>query len=78
MTTFFDPSGQTPTDMYFYFGPNHFKTLKALDKGRVEKWKLDNLVYLGWPVVRELNKYVIINIFDWLTKWGLGDRKSVV
>ncbi len=72
MTTFFDPSGQTPTDMYFYFGPNHFKTLKALDKGRVEKWKLDNLVYLGWPVVRELNKYVIINIFDWLTKWGLG------
>lgn len=27
MTTFFDPTGKQPTDMQFYFGPNHFKTL---------------------------------------------------
>ena len=38
MSTFFDPSGKQPTEMYFYFGPNHYKTLKALDKGRAEKW----------------------------------------
>ena len=38
--------------MYFYFGPNHFKTLKALDKGRDEKWELHRLVYLGWPLIR--------------------------
>ena len=72
MLTYFDPSGQTPTKMNFYFGPNHYKTLTSLDKGREDKWDLDNLVYLGWPVVREVNKYVIINIFDWLTRWGLG------
>ena len=27
MTTFFDPTGKQPTDMQFYFGPKHFKTL---------------------------------------------------
>ncbi|MBC8594211.1 membrane protein insertase YidC [Oscillospiraceae bacterium N12] len=72
MNTFFDPTGKQPTDMYFYFGPNHYKTLKALDKGRDDKWELDNLVYLGWPLIRLINKYVTINIFDWLTGWGLS------
>ena len=72
MSTFFDPSGKEATDMYFYFGPNHYKTLKALDKGRDDKWELDNLVYLGWPVVREINKWITINIFDWLSGWGLS------
>lgn len=72
MCTFFDPTGKQPTEMFFYFGPNHFKTLQALDKGRAEKWELSRLVYLGWPVVREINKYITINIFDWLTSWGLS------
>ncbi len=72
MSTFFDPTGQQATDMYFYFGPNHYKTLKALDKGRDDKWELDNLVYLGWPVVRLINKYITINVFDWLSGWGLS------
>lgn len=72
MNTFFDPTGKEPTEMYFYFGPNHFKTLQALDDGRENKWELHRLVYLGWPVVREINRYITINIFDWLTKWGLN------
>ena len=72
MSTFFDPSGKETTNMFFYFGPNHYKTLKALDKGREEKWDLENLVYLGWPVVREINKWITINIFDWLSSWGLS------
>ncbi|NCC09582.1 MAG: membrane protein insertase YidC [Bacteroidia bacterium] len=72
MNTFFDPTGKQSTDMFFYFGPNHYKTLKALDKGRDNEWELDNLVYLGWPVIRWINKYVTINLFDWLTKWGLS------
>lgn len=72
MSTFFDPTGKETTNMFFYFGPNHYKTLKALDKGRTEKWDLENLVYLGWPVVREINKWITINIFDWLSGWGLS------
>lgn len=72
MNTFFDPTGKQATDMYFYFGPNHYKTLKALDKGRDDKWELDNLVYLGWPLIRWINKFITINIFDWLSGWGLS------
>ena len=69
MSTFFDPSGKQPTEMYFYFGPNHFKTLKALDKGRTEKWELNRLVYLGWPLIRWINQFITI---DWLSGWGLS------
>ena len=72
MSTFFDPSGKQPTEMYFYFGPNHFKTLKALDKGRTEKWELNRLVYLGWPLIRWINQFITINVFDWLSGWGLS------
>ncbi|NDV65113.1 membrane protein insertase YidC [Bacteroides sp. 224] len=72
MSTFFDPKGNEATTMHFYFGPNHYKTLKAFDKGRDHKWELDNLVYLGWPVVRQINQWFTINIFDWLSSWGLS------
>ena len=67
MSTFFDPSGKQPTEMYFYF-----KTLKALDKGRTEKWELNRLVYLGWPLIRWINQFITINVFDWLSGWGLS------
>ncbi|WP_300699747.1 membrane protein insertase YidC [Bacteroides sp.] len=72
MSTKFDPTGKEATQLYFYFGPNHYKTLTALDKGRTEKWELNRLVYLGWPVVRQINQWFTINIFDWLSGWGLG------
>jgi YidC/Oxa1 family membrane protein insertase len=72
MSTFFDPKGAEPTQLHLYFGPNHYKTLKSYDKGRADKWELDNLVYLGWPVVRSINKWFTINIFDWLSSWGLS------
>lgn len=72
MSTKFDPTGKEATQMFFYFGPNHYKTLTALDKGREDKWELNRLVYLGWPVVRQINQWFTINIFDWLSGWGLG------
>ena len=72
MSTAFDPTGKTPTQLFFYFGPNHYKTLTALDKGRTEKWELNRLVYLGWPLIRWINKWFTINIFDWLSSWGLS------
>ena len=72
MNTAFDPTGQQPTQMYFYFGPNHYKTLSALDDGRAEDWDLNKLVYLGWPIIRWINKWIIINIFDWLQGWGMS------
>ncbi|NMA75330.1 MAG: membrane protein insertase YidC [Bacteroidales bacterium] len=74
MKTFFDPTGMNPTTMHFYLGPNHYKTLKALDHNRakVDQWDLDRLVYLGWPILRWINKWFTINLFDWLSNWGLS------
>ena len=72
MNTLFDPSGKDATQMYFYFGPNHYKTLTALDNDRDNEWELNKLVYLGWPLFRWVNKWFIINIFDWLSGWGLS------
>lgn len=72
MSTFFDPTGKEPTSMNFYFGPNHYKTLKSFDKGRKNKLKLDDLIYLGWPVVRWINKFFTVNIFDWLSSLGMS------
>ncbi len=32
MKTFFDPSGRTPTEIDFYYGPNDFRLLKRVEK----------------------------------------------
>ena len=34
--------------------------------------ELENLVYLGWPIVRQINRWFTINLFDWLSGWGLN------
>ena len=74
MTTFFDPTGKQPTDMQFYFGPNHFKTLlNSNDLSLSQKdLELEDLVYLGWPIIRWVNRWFTINLFDWLSGWGLS------
>ncbi|MCR4766293.1 MAG: membrane protein insertase YidC [Bacteroidaceae bacterium] len=72
MNTVFDSTGSKPTEMHMYFGPNHYKILSALDEGRETNWDMQRLVYLGWPILRWINQFFTINIFDWLTKLGLG------
>lgn len=47
----------------FFFGPNHYKTLLSYDK------QFEELVPLGWGIFGWVNKYVIINIFDFLSKY---------
>lgn len=49
--------------MQFFFGPNHYQTLKQYDI------ELESHVYLGYPIVREVNRYVIIPIFNFLRKY---------
>ena len=46
--------------MQFFFGPNHYQTLKQYDIG------LESNVYLGYPVVKEVNRFIIIPIFNFL------------
>ena len=75
MTTFFDPTGKEATQLQMYLGPNHFKTLLASNDlviNQEEDPELENLVYLGWPIVRQINRWFTINLFDWLSGWGLN------
>ena len=75
MTTFFDPTGKKATVLQLYLGPNHFKTLLATNDlviNQDEDPELEDLVYLGWPLVREINRWFTINLFDWLSGWGLN------
>ena len=75
MYTPFDPSGKTPTELQFYFGPNKYSTLKASNKLSINPDKdlnLHELIYFGWPIVRLINRYFIIYLFDWLTSWGIS------
>lgn len=72
MNAKFDPTGKEPTQLYFYFGPNHYKTLSAVGDDLDKDWELNRLVYLGWPLIRWINKWFTINLFDWLSGWGLS------
>ncbi len=47
----------------FYFGPNHYKTLESFDKG------FEELIPLGWGIFGWVNQYIIINLFDFLSKY---------
>ena len=46
--------------MKFYFGPNHYNTLKQYDLS------MESLIYLGYAIVRPVNKYLIIPVFNLL------------
>lgn len=72
--TDFDPTGAVPTEMDMYFGPNDFQVLKAVDEECSFDKDLDmqTLVYLGWPIVRLINRWFTIYVFDWLTQWGFN------
>lgn len=50
-------------DMAFYFSPTSYKGLKAYDKG------FEKVVPLGGWFVSWVNKYVIINVFAWLSSF---------
>ena len=72
--TDFDPTGAQPTEIEMYFGPNDFQVLKAVDDECSFDKDLDmqTLVYLGWPIVRIINRWFTIYVFDWLTSWGFN------
>ncbi len=46
--------------MRFYFGPNHFKTLKKYDVD------LEKQIALGWKIFGWINRFLVIPIFNFL------------
>lgn len=59
----FNVSNPEPVNLKFYFGPNHFNTLKR------EGDQLEQLVTLGKNITRWINQFAIIPIFNWLNKY---------
>lgn len=51
------------TEMRFFFGPNHYQTLRQYDID------LERLVYLGYAIVRPVNQYLIIPLFNFFRKY---------
>lgn len=78
METFFDPSGKTPTNMQLLLAPNNYHLLSDMnDLSTSDKdLELQDLVYLGWPLFKWINRFFIIYLFDWLS--GLGLSMGVV
>lgn len=56
----FDNKDKQTVNFNMFFGPNHFKTMKAYDLG------FEKVIPLGRNIVRWINKYVVINVFNWL------------
>ena len=77
-STEFDPTGKQPTQLKMYLGPNKFSTLRENEKLCESDKDLDlqSLVYLGWPIIKYINRFVMLYIFDFMT--GLGINMGIV
>ena len=71
MTAGFDPTGKQPTGFRFYFGPNQYKILSAYDKGVPgdKKLYLRDLIPLGWTIFGWVNRFMIIPMFNFFSKF---------
>ena len=74
MKTAFDPSGMQPSEFEMYIGPNDFRLIKKVEEQSTfgKELDLEQLVYLGWPLFRYINRFFTIYVFDWLTSWGFS------
>jgi len=64
------PYEHRPTESYgmkFYFGPNHYQTLK-----KVEGLDLEKQIDLGWGIFGWVNKFIVIPIFNFLNGFNLN------
>lgn len=52
--------------MKFYFGPNHFQTLKSYDL------HLEKQIPLGWGIFGWVNKFLVIPVFNFLDSFNLN------
>ena len=73
METTVDPTGAKATDFQYYFGPNNYRLLQSMDDFRItaEEYELQDLVYLGWPLFKWINRYFTLYVFDFFTRMNL-------
>jgi YidC/Oxa1 family membrane protein insertase len=72
----YSSSVDSPASFTFFFGPNDYPLLSGLDK-KLEKYSADGadkdldltkLVPLGWGILGWINRFVVIPVFDVLSK----------
>ena len=62
----YNHTNKETTDLTFYFGPNHYQTLKKFHIG------LEKLVPLGWGIFGRVNRFAVIPIFNFLNSFNIN------
>ncbi|MCL2072453.1 MAG: membrane protein insertase YidC [Marinilabiliaceae bacterium] len=63
-----EATGDNIIPFRFYFGPNHFYTLKEYG----QDLELTRLIALGWGIFGWINKFLVIPVFNYLEKYILN------
>ena len=71
--------GEQIVPMTYFIGPNNYSLLRDMNDeiaSRVgktnENLEIQNSIYLGWPIVRHINRWLVIPIFHFLDNFNLG------
>jgi YidC/Oxa1 family membrane protein insertase len=74
LQTPFDTTGQKPSEFEMYIGPNDFRLIKDVEQQSAfgKDLDLEQLVDLGWWLLRWINRWFTLYVFDWLTGFGLN------
>ena len=69
MSVPFDPTGKTPTTFRFFFGPNQYKILSAVENNTKDDsgLQLNKLIPLGWGIFGWVNRFAIIPMFNFFS-----------
>ena len=74
LKTAFDPTGQKPSEFEMYIGPNDFRLIQDVEQQSQfgKDLDLEQLVNLGWWLLRWINRWFTLYVFDWLTGFGFN------
>ncbi len=74
LKTAFDPTGAKASEFEMYIGPNDFRLIKDVEEQSQfgKELDLEQLVDLGWWLLRWINRWFTLYVFDWLTGFGLN------
>ena len=74
LKTAFDPTGAKASEFEMYIGPNNFRLINAVEEQSTfgKDLDLEQLVDLGWWLLRWINRWFTLYVFDWLTGFGLN------
>ena len=74
LKTVFDPTGQKASEFEMYIGPNDFRLIQDVEQQSTfgKDLDLEQLVNLGWWLLRWINRWFTLYVFDWLTGFGFN------